>query len=506
MYKVMIVDDEQKALDRLRGMVDFSSHGFEIVCEARSGTEGLENFAIHRPDLVITDIVMPGMSGLAMAEKILQQYGDCIFLLLSSYDDFEYAQQAISLGVFSYILKHKLNGSSLSGELTKAANTLVEFLGRCEQTRWEEFFQISLNHKSYTSQQLQSAFENLLTFSFPAESNRAFAFSLSFDAPVDIQEYWKQSKFMKSWIHAQQQELDVQADLLSLYNHGATMLLILPITNSRSKVEQILLDVCLNINILCEQLFARNVCIGVSPSIPAITDIPVSFKQAEYALTARFFKPSNYVFFYNRLGMNDQSCPKQRELTLTALQDALSSRDYDAAHRCLDTLFLELHALMSDMEKYNEDIAQVAELFYRYLHLGVAAFYQQVSHCGNINEALTAITRLLENYRSQSRYSPKVQVILEYIHDNISENLSLNDIADQVGMSRVYVCQMFKKEMGISFKSYLMEQRIKMAEEMLKTRKYKTYEVAEMVGYQTLQHFSNSFKKVTGRSPGQYIR
>ena len=103
MYKLMFVDDEKLILDGLKYILDWNSMDLEIVHEAKNGRDALDKFKEEPVDIVITDINMPIMSGLTLINEIKKINKDVSFIVLSGYDEFSYAQKAISLGVENYI-------------------------------------------------------------------------------------------------------------------------------------------------------------------------------------------------------------------------------------------------------------------------------------------------------------------------------------------------------------------------------------------------------------------
>ncbi|VBB09769.1 Hypothetical protein LUCI_5067 [Lucifera butyrica] len=105
MHKVLIVDDEPSIISMLRDFLDWNSYGFVVEDEAHDGTAALKKLAAEHFDLVITDIRMPGMDGIEFLKEIKNMNLDCCFMIMSTYTDFEYAQQGIRLGVFDYIIK-----------------------------------------------------------------------------------------------------------------------------------------------------------------------------------------------------------------------------------------------------------------------------------------------------------------------------------------------------------------------------------------------------------------
>ena len=111
--KVMLVDDEHMILHDLRRLIDWNGLGFEIVATASSGKIGIEKYEKMKPHIIFTDIRMPRMNGLEMMEAIRKRDENVLFVILSAYGEFQYAQQAIEQGAFAYILKNEINHNSL---------------------------------------------------------------------------------------------------------------------------------------------------------------------------------------------------------------------------------------------------------------------------------------------------------------------------------------------------------------------------------------------------------
>ncbi|MGV8981536.1 response regulator transcription factor [Clostridium sp.] len=105
MYKVLIIDDEEIIREGLKTVIDWQTLGCSVIGEAVDGDEGLEMLSSLQPDIVITDIRMPGLNGLEMISKLKENKHGCKIIILSGFRDFEYAQQAVKLGAFRFLLK-----------------------------------------------------------------------------------------------------------------------------------------------------------------------------------------------------------------------------------------------------------------------------------------------------------------------------------------------------------------------------------------------------------------
>ncbi len=132
MYKVVIVDDEPIIVEGLRRVVHWADHNCQVVATANGGQEGLETIRAYTPDIVFSDISMPGMDGLSMIAALRSEFPDMYIAILTGYRDFNYAQRAINLGVFRFLLK-----PSNMKELEQAVEDMVKKLD--ERREWQEW-------------------------------------------------------------------------------------------------------------------------------------------------------------------------------------------------------------------------------------------------------------------------------------------------------------------------------------------------------------------------------
>ncbi len=142
MYKVVIVDDEPIIAEGLRKVVRWSEHNCQVVATANNGQQGLEVIREHRPDIVFSDISMPGMDGLSMIAALRSEFPNMYIAILTGYRDFDYAQRAIHLGVFRFLLK-----PSNMKELEQAVEDMVKKLDeRKERQEWQDAAVAQTNH------------------------------------------------------------------------------------------------------------------------------------------------------------------------------------------------------------------------------------------------------------------------------------------------------------------------------------------------------------------------
>lgn len=125
MYKIILVDDEDEVREGIKQKIAWSNHGFELVGDFDNGRDALDAVERYRPDVIITDICMPFMDGLGLAKAVMERYRDMKVIIVTGYEDFEYAKQAISLKVTEYLLK-PINAREFAEYLCKMKQDLDE--------------------------------------------------------------------------------------------------------------------------------------------------------------------------------------------------------------------------------------------------------------------------------------------------------------------------------------------------------------------------------------------
>ncbi|HEY5585219.1 MAG TPA: response regulator [Ruminiclostridium sp.] len=507
MFKIMIVDDEMLALEYLSNIVEFEQFGFKIVCKARSGKEGVQKYKEFEPDLVIADIVMPEMNGLDMADDILSINPNCLIILLTSYNEFQYAQKAIKLEVKSYILKHEMSEENLSKELVRIHNILESRIQEIAPLRWEEFEKLFKLEDVKNIGLSGYSFNCLLgKYKIPFRNNSTYIFNLDFDIELESKLFKNNFFSFKNLLESFYIQDKANCELLMFKDNKAVLLYSMTEVVSHRRKEGMLLSSCSGIQNYVKDQYSTNVYIGVSRVLTEYEDLRTAYYETFDALKNKFFKKRNTLFFCGRLSIAEGDCVAERDNLLNSFRNALDTWNYQVALNSLRELLLEVHVNMSKMKLYNMDIDIIAGLLYKLVNVNVNRCYKMIEKCSYIEDVYCVFVEMLDEiYLSRSnKYSPRMISVLKYINQDLSKNLSLNDIADYVGINDVYLCQIFKKEVGVNYKTYLNEKKITKAEELLKTQKYKIYEIADMLGFQTVQHFCNTFRKITGRTPSQY--
>ena len=155
---------------------------------------------------------------------------------------------------------------------------------------------------------------------------------------------------------------------------------------------------------------------------------------------------------------------------------------------------------MCSYERNQQDIDKILMMIGKHLRENVILLSRSVAECRSAEEVFSVLKETISSL-SLPQGSPKMKQILRYIHLNYNQQISLEELSDAFYISKIYICQLFKREIGMSFKAYLNQIRMEKADELLASGEYKVYEVADLVGYQSPTYFSNAYKKYKGHAP-----
>lgn len=491
---VMIVDDEYIVREDIKSIVDWESRGFYLVGEASNGRQGLEMFQKRRPDLVITDIKMPVMDGLEMAKKILEIEPRTTFILLTAYDEFDFARTAMRMGISHYLLKHEIDAESLGALLEEIALQTQSHL----ESKWRSAALYAREAvlgglpgddvgKRFLEELLQKSMVAFLLF----RGGR----------PASLQELQAIAACRKKV---------VTADLLLEMDKTIVVLFCFSVPSELAYYHSVSLYINQLMTDLESQKYPMDVAVSGRLKDPA--SLQEAFRQARSSLeTAIFHKEHGRIIRGGGKTSREIDHAGVYEFLLL-LKSRLVKKDYDAAFRDCEKYVLEECVPQKRVDQFRLWRTFVVGMLEDHItrendfRVGMTDSLKEESDTVFLFlEKLEHLMRPLSQASGKS-FSRSMRKAVAYVETHYAENITLDDVADQLNMNAVYLGQLFKKEMLIPFKQYLTEIRIEKAKELLRSGEYKVYQVSGMVGYQTTQYFSTVFKKVTGVSPAEYVQ
>ena len=529
MYRIVIIDDEQVVREGISNNIPWALHGFELVAACRDGREGLAAIERLRPDVVLTDICMPFVDGLELAASIGEEYPATRTILLTGYDEFEYAQEAVKLKVHDFLLK-----PITADELTTMLISLREELDadrdrRAELDRLHEQLRASL--PVYRERFLN----RLVRSSVPPEELSRTVELLELDLPgpeyvtliCDLdpaEEIVEQAEAHLSGIALQ----NIVGELAGT-SHGVA-----PFSTPREEVAAVISvrpgELALpKALLLAEEIAERakrelshTVTIGLGEGVESLGRLSRSFREARTALEHRFVLGGNQIITFDQVRgeaagppITADSQPRNRYIQAikaglayeasTALGQFVASlrRERDD----LDYCYVAMNRLLADtigaLEAVGVSYAELSAM-------GRNPFKQLVG-MKTLEEmeawflALLDGARHLLDGRRRNHSESKAVTAEQYIREHYRQpDLSLQRVCRALAVSKSYLSAVFKAHTGMTLLEYLTSVRMEQAKLLLGGEDSKIYEIAEAVGFRDPHYFSLTFRKQVGLSPTEY--
>ncbi|GGD73448.1 response regulator [Paenibacillus nasutitermitis] len=514
MCRVLLVDDEFMARAGLRATFDWEGNGYTLVGEAANGMRAMQWIESREVDILITDIAMPVMDGLELMRRTRELCPWVKVLLLSCHSDFDYVREGIRLGASDYILKPTLNADSLKTILDKMR----------EELREEEVNRQLLD--KYRNKQVAEQQEEL--------------------EKVLIQSVYGKEEALKS-IHAAIGDMASGYYFAVIRLHGVDGFAAESEDQLIGQISQLKAAVYEQLKVPIAAIIHPDLLIAVIPghafqsgglreSIRAIMGdreydhgeytagisriyedplkIQSAFSEARLALEDTFFYGiGSIVQAVEQIEEEvfpSRDLPNKMHLLKEALAAARGSEAKEQVHRIMD--------LWSPAFKTKQQVIAEAEQILSLLTLSKHSNIVMVPYIRQLSKLDFApdIKRHVEACFSETPIEkdqdmPDITLhgriivqAVQFMTEHFTESISLQQVADEVNVSRNYFSEMFKRETGKNFIEYLITLRVKRAKELLSESTLRVYEVAEQSGFNDVKHFSKQFKKIVGLTPAEF--
>ncbi len=524
MLRLLLLDDEEIVIKGIQKVYDLSALGFVVVGAFTNPLKALEQLEELRPDLVITDVKMPAMDGLAFAGQVKRLFPRTEVVILSGYDDFSYAQAAVKIGVSDYLLK-PIKKDDFTAMLTRMREKIAEhkarehslnMLQRLAETsvsEWKNRYFLGLSEDDFRDDQLFAVLQDQGQMDFVDQD-----FLL---IKVDMEFVQTQGDYM-SEIGRLTQEMEL---LLSDYgqvldfgsDEGLYFILYDPKPEQQAEIQDMVYGL-----------------IGSRTSEHAFFSVGLSLLHHGQGELFQARNDCIRQIFLRRANIDENIADNpvtRREVNIIIpypeienLFRALSAADRDGMEKSLDLIYEQPKKnIPVRLRDYISSITflillRIYQMQLRYGAgesimgqelLDLTNIRREYPTIGNQKDLVLATALQLSNFIAgeNSLTPPKlIQSALAYIDDHFCENISLQEVADNINISKNYLCDIFKKETGVTFMNYVTGLRIEKAKEYLRDTDMKMYEVSDAVGYNDYAYFSQIFKKNTGVTLSAYRR
>ena len=526
MINIVIIDDEIWVTKVISQIIDWKTLGFNIAGIFYDAETAVENILRIQPELVITDIRMPEMTGLELIKKVSGRREDTEFIIVSGYNDFEYAKQALMYGVAGYLLK-----PIDKQELEKTALRIKQRILQKANQRSARI-QLKNNYDQAVEKLQEQYFNNIfegigsqeislckvnsdLNLNFVEGEYKAIIIALGTyrNASFAIDEIYK--AFWKTSL------LTLCAEVIA-YNSGLNFVILLNYTPGH----YCLIKNCVvsMFDRLLQKQFENGITMAVGTTEKSIEGLISSYNAAKLYITARLCWGSNKIF--EELDMDE--VPKNQKTLLRPnldmqLKEAFENLDKeriskatedavcDLRKRAQKAPLLMMKGFFELFKIYKTNCRDEMSTEQAYAHY-FDEKKREIQQLSTVEEILAVFrTIVADQVEKKTAFEiDKIKLIVsdikKYVDDHYAQDISLEDVSALVGLNQNYVCTVFKKETGTSFIGYLTIKRISVAKMLLKDYRTKISTISEMVGYTDHKYFSKKFKTYVGLTPSEYRR
>lgn len=530
--KIFLVEDEIVIRNGIRNGIEWEKEGYEFAGEASDGELAYPMILEAKPDILITDIRMPFMDGLELCRLVREELPDIKILILSGYDEFDYAKEAIRLGVTEYLLK-PITSAKLLEVLEKIGAQV-----RHENAERELLRKYTEDMKENAELEKMMFFVKLVSGEMSIgdiiDTGKRFDMNLSARAySVVLFKIVYQMKERKRLPHAAAVYSDVEEMIAKLPNiqsfqRGVDGWAFLLTADSKEQMAERIGRLKQRLKSLMDEYEDAEYFGGIGKCVTRLGEIRESFIEADRAFAGRFTHEMNQIISVKEL----RELHEEEELNLRGFSEIGHSRQLiekflnngtDEEIESFSRAYLEeipednlrstimRQYIMMDIYIVVMSFCEKLEVSEELLHAEMENAKTAMKTAYSEEEILRYITMLLKkavefrDTASGRRYSDIIQAAKEEIAATyMSEDISLNVVAASIGMSPSYFSSIFSREVGKTFVEYLTETRMEKAKELLMCSPMKTSEIGYEVGYKDSHYFSYIFKKTQGCSPKEY--
>ncbi len=524
-YTVLLVDDEEEVFQIMIKKLEWDKMGFDIIGYARNGVEALEMAESLQPDVVLTDIKMPFMDGLTLCKKLKELYQKVKIIILSGFDEFVYAKEAIKLEAEEYLLK-PINANELKEVFERVKKNLDYELD--EKRNVEKL-------KNYYLESLPVLQENFYTLLIEGRipikqiTDYLLNYQIELNGPnyiVTVLHISKTDKLedLQPFLLVVSVKKLAEEQLTEKWHSRVVTYLGDIIIISQLSDKELVTEFIDDMDKFCK--VAKRLCnakltAGIGHCCNKIEDISISYKGAQNALSYRVLYGNVRAISIEEIDpLENVDLPWEEQYISKIFRKIKTGNRQElklAVHECIS----QFSAKGISLQKYRFFIMElIAELF-RFANINQLHIESILGECKDVygqvlqmespleleewlNIAVNKAQDIVMHERQDTTKSFIAKGIIFVKEHYADQNLTVETICKKLGVSASYFSVVFKKETGKTFINYLTDYRMDKAIDLLLNNDEKTYIIANKVGYADPNYFSYVFKKQFGVSPSKY--
>ena len=530
MLKVFLAEDEFIIREGIKNNIDWQAHGYEFCGEASDGELAFPLIQKTRPDILITDIKMPFVDGLALSRLVKKELPETEIIILSGYEEFDYAKEAIQIGVARYLLK-PINGETLLQEIDSVAEIILD---KQKEKEIREKYQREMEENSLRDQ--MDLFQHLVTGDCSMEELLSVADKLD----LKIMAPWYSIVLLK--IQSMKHDYEeysgsivvvderiaklAEPEHVLVFDRALEGRAFLFKADSEEELLAYQKEYLGDVKEVLSGYANLRYFGGIGTPVNRLREIPASFEDASHAFAHRYLVAESCILDSSLLMQEGAaehedfriSAVNPEQIDRAKMQEFLRTGDLDEVVYFVDEFFGKLDGGAMKSRICRQYITMDAYFsiadFLKGLGLQkdeIEAPDQDSSILQDEKSAMDYIVRILDKAlvlrekKASSRYEDVVSEVIHYIENNYAqEELSLNLLASHVNFSPNHLSMIFSQQTGQTLIRYLTDYRMNRAKELLRCSSKKSSVISMEVGYKDPHYFSYLFKKTQGMTPTQY--
>lgn len=500
MLNVVIVEDEMLVRLGMKMCIDEYSGNMKVAAAFASAEEAIKYFKDHPVDILITDIRLAGMDGLELISQIRSKTAQMVTVVLSCYEEFAYARRAMELGVDKYILKHEL----AEDELPK----MLEELYQRKQKKYGELAKTSGSKRPFDS----------------GTGDKKFRIAcVNLRGTGEKYNMSQENTNLEMLTEIFQEILNLNHLGESFLRHGSEVFCILNFDTKETE-EQIhkkVLDFYQNALKNMKNYFNKNLYLIVTDTFEQLGEVGAEFERAKKYCSLSFYYEKPQIFFLSELVsegfLKDANGRETSEHVNLDMEELFTEPWFEGTAKKMVSFLDNQKKFLVPAEDVKLEIVRmihkIEELLEKYLGVGIEELfpkeerpnYLYVNQFDSCQELKVWLLDMLKKIQEQliDKESTIHKIVL-YLEENFYKEISLKEIAEHFHMNMAYFCQYFKKYTGDTFVHYLNFLRIEKAKPLLLSGEESVEQIAEKVGIMNSNYFFRVFKKITGKTVGEF--
>lgn len=496
---LLIVDDEAAIRNGLAQALPWKEMNLDVIGLAGSKGEALCMIKDHSPDIVLTDIKMPGGSGLELIKAAKDLGSGARFILMSGYDDFQFARTAIQYGVEDYLLKPLKKDELMQALRNVRSKKDAERHSRLAPSR--DSLLRSLIHQNFKQSET------------PSELLTQYRCRLPLCIILCDGDFYP---------------AELKKELISLIPESAgtvfecdehRLAVLVSIPEFKKVIPNSVSDYCQNLVSILSCHFHTPIYMGIGMTVPELHLLRHSYRNALEYLSYSMYQTGQQVFDQTVLE-DSHPCPiTTNNIYSSKLVEAIVNYQLDQIDELTEQFLSWIRYismpppsfvrgmcthLMVDIQKNLSSYKILREEFL------INSPHKAIAQRALLSDIEQWMKISLKHYSSVLHLhvvddnAPMIEAAAAYIRKNITSRLTLDEVANQVHLSKTYFAALFKEYMGVNFRDYVLEQKIEYAKKLLKETDITVANLSALLGYEEYRSFNRAFKKATGKSPSDY--